>query len=33
MDGGVGTIDGKLEDDASVSLKVRDGPATTRPAG
>jgi hypothetical protein len=27
MDGQSGTIDGKLEDDGSVSLRVRDGPA------
>ena len=28
MDGKTGTIDGKLEDDATLSLKLRDGPAT-----
>jgi hypothetical protein len=28
MDGKRGTIDGRLEDDATVSLKVRDGPAS-----
>ena len=27
MDGRTGTVDGKLEDDGNVTLKVRDGPA------
>lgn len=32
MDGTKGMIDGKLEDDATVSLKLRDTPAATQPA-